>query len=58
MISEMLRKENIQILDHIDDWKEAVHISMKPLEDKGYVETALCGRKLSEIQKRSVGLIF
>ena len=38
MISEMLRKENIQILDHIDDWKEAVHISMKPLEDKGYVE--------------------
>ena len=31
-------KRNIQILDHIDDWKEAVHISMKPLEDKGYVE--------------------
>lgn len=39
MLSQMLQMNNIKIVDRIDDWKDAVHISLKPLEEGGYVET-------------------
>lgn len=38
MLSQMLQINNIKIVDQIDDWKDAVYISLKPLEDGGYVE--------------------
>lgn len=38
MLSEMLKKENIFILDEIEDWEQAIRISLKPLEEGGYVE--------------------
>ena len=37
MILDMLKKENVQILDHVDDWKEAITVSLRSLEEcKGY----------------------
>lgn len=38
MISEMLKKENVRILDRVEDWKQAIHISLEPLVRGGYVE--------------------
>ena len=38
MNGEMLKRESVQILDRVRDWKEAVAVSVKPLVDGGYVE--------------------
>ena len=38
MIETMLKIENIQILESVSDWKEAVHVSVRPLVISGYVE--------------------
>ena len=37
MIADMLKKENIQIIDSIPDWREAIRVSVQPLVDTGYV---------------------
>lgn len=37
MILDMLKKENVQILDHVDDWKEAITVSLQSLVEQGYV---------------------
>ena len=34
MILDMLKKENVQILDHVDDWKEAITVSLRSLEEQ------------------------
>lgn len=39
MISEMLKRENVKILDRVDDWKQAIHVSLEPLVRGGYVES-------------------
>lgn len=38
MISEMLKRENVRILDRVDDWQQAIHVSLEPLVRGGYVE--------------------
>ena len=38
MISEMLRRENVRILDRVEDWQQAIHVSLEPLICGGYVE--------------------
>lgn len=38
MNAGMLKLENIQILDRVNDWKEAVAVSVKPLVEGNYVE--------------------
>lgn len=38
-IYEMLKKENIQILDRVSDWREAIHVAVQPLVDGGYCES-------------------
>lgn len=38
MLSEMLKKENIVILNEIEDWETAIRVSLEPLEKGGYVE--------------------
>lgn len=35
---ELLKQENVQIFDKKVTWEEAIGISVKPLEDGGYVE--------------------
>lgn len=37
MILDMLKEENVKILDHVDDWKEAIIVSLQPLVEQGYV---------------------
>ena len=37
MISEMLKLENIQIIESAKDWKEAIHLSLEQLVNGGYV---------------------
>lgn len=39
MVLDMLKKENVQIVQRVEDWKEAVRISIQPLVDGGYVES-------------------
>lgn len=39
MINEMLRKENIRILNHALDWKKAIQYCVQPLVDTNYVES-------------------
>ena len=38
MIKEMLKKENIQIIHRVADWKDAIRVSLQPLVAGGYVE--------------------
>lgn len=37
MISEMMKKENVQIIDSVSDWQEAIYISTKNLIEQGYI---------------------
>lgn len=37
MILDMLKKENVRILESVDDWKEAITVSLQSLVDQGYV---------------------
>ncbi len=37
MIEDMLHVENIKLLSHIDNWKQAIHISLAPLLEGGYI---------------------
>ena len=38
MISEMLKRENVRILDRVENWQQAIHVSLEPLIRGGYVE--------------------
>jgi len=38
-IEDLLKPENVQIMDGVSDWREAVRISLAPLERGGFVET-------------------
>lgn len=35
---DLLKKENVQICDSVEGWREAIRIAAKPLEEHGYVE--------------------
>lgn len=37
-MKEMLKRENVQILDHVDSWEESVKVAVTPLVEQGYVE--------------------
>lgn len=37
-IYDMLKLENIKILPGVKDWREAIHVAVKPLVDGGYCE--------------------
>ena len=39
MERDMLKLENIQIVDCVSDWQEAVRVSVTPLVKEGYVES-------------------
>lgn len=48
MILDMLKKENVQIVEHVDDWKEAIIVSLQSLEEQGYV-TSEYGKSIIQI---------
>ena len=37
---ELLRRENVQIIERASDWKDAIRLSVSPLENGGYVSPA------------------
>lgn len=37
-IQEMLSRENVQIVQSVSTWEEAVHVAVQPLVDGGFVE--------------------
>ena len=37
-MSELLKKENIQIQQRAEDWKSAIYMAVSPLVEHGYVE--------------------
>jgi ascorbate PTS system EIIA or EIIAB component len=51
MISDMLQKENVQILDCVTDWQEVVYISTKNLIDQGYI-TGNYPKKIIELTEK------
>ncbi len=38
-IKEMLRPENVCIVQSVDSWEDAVRLAVKPLEEGGFVES-------------------
>lgn len=48
MILDMLKKENVQIVEHVNDWKEAIIVSLQSLEEQGYV-TSEYGKSIIQI---------
>jgi len=35
---DLLKKENVQICESAEDWRDAIRTAVKPLEEHGYVE--------------------
>lgn len=39
-MKEMLKRENVQIVESCADWKDSIHVAVQPLVDGGYVTPA------------------
>ncbi|OCN05805.1 transcriptional regulator [Erysipelotrichaceae bacterium MTC7] len=37
-MKDMLKRENVQIVERVEDWQEAIHVGVQPLVDGNYVE--------------------
>lgn len=48
MILDMLKQENVQIVERVNDWKEAITVSLQSLEEQGYV-TSEYGKSIIQI---------
>lgn len=48
---ELLKKENVQIRDAAVDWRDAIRIAVKPLEEHGYVESCYKEEIISNVEK-------
>ena len=48
MILDMLKEENVQIVERVDNWKEAITVSLQSLLDQGYV-TEEYGKSIIQI---------
>ncbi|MDQ0359867.1 PTS sugar transporter subunit IIA [Breznakia pachnodae] len=48
-MKDMLKLENVQIIDGVKDWVEAIHVGVQPLVDTGFVEP----RYIDEIIKNT-----
>lgn len=48
---ELLKKENVQICDTAADWRDAIRIAVKPLEEHGYVQARYKEEIISNVEK-------
>lgn len=48
---ELLDKKNVRILEHASDWREAVKLSVIPLEEQGYVEPRYKDSIISNVEE-------
>lgn len=51
MLNEMLKKQNVLILDSVNDWKEAIHLSVKLLVNGGYVTNEYARAIIQQTEK-------
>ena len=47
---DLLKKENVQIVESATDWKDAIRISVRPLEQQGYVESRYKEEIISNVE--------
>ena len=47
---DLLKKENVQIVESAADWKDAIRISVQPLEHHGYVEARYKEEIISNVE--------
>ena len=47
-MKDMLKRENVQIVDSCKGWEDSIHVAVQPLVDGGYV-------KLCRSEERRVG---
>ena len=47
---DLLKKENVQIVESATDWKDAIRISVQPLEQHGYVESRYKEEIISNVE--------
>lgn len=40
---QMLKRENVQVVQACDDWEQAIHVAVQPLVDGGYVKPEYIG---------------
>lgn len=50
-IYNMLKKENIQIIDKVDNWKDAIRVAVRPLVDTGYCEARYSDEIIKNTEK-------
>ena len=48
---DLLKEENVKIYDKDTDWEEAIRISVKPLEDGGYVTSSYKEEIIANVKK-------
>lgn len=48
---KLLKQENVQICDRADDWRDAIRISVQPLEQGGYVESCYKDGIIENVEK-------
>ncbi len=37
MFTDFLKPENVQVIERVEDWKDAIEVAVRPLIDQGYV---------------------
>ena len=47
---DLLKKKNVQIVESATDWKDAIRISVRPLEQQGYVESRYKEEIISNVE--------
>lgn len=48
---DLLKKENVQICDSADNWRDAIRIAVRPLEEHGYVEPRYKEEIISNVEE-------
>lgn len=48
---KLLKLENVQICDSAKDWRDAIYIAVKPLEEHGYVESRYKDEIISNVEE-------
>lgn len=48
---KLLKQENVQIFERAEDWRDAIRISVQPLEQGGYVESCYKDGIIENVEK-------
>ena len=45
-MKDMLKRENVQIVDSCKGWEDSIHVAVQPLVDGGYVKSEYIDGKI------------